>query len=70
MIYHLKIAIRNLSRDGMYSIINIGGLAIAMAASVLLLVWIYHEWSYDRFHDKEKQLYSVWSRVQFNGPLE
>ena len=70
LLYHLKIAIRNLSRDGMYSIINIGGLTIAMAASVLLLVWIYHEWSYDRFHDKEKQLYSVWSRVQFNGPLE
>ena len=67
MFYHLKIAIRNLKRDGMFSIINIGGLAIGMAAAILILAWIYHEWSYDRFHKKEKQLYVAYNRAMQDG---
>ena len=64
--FHLKIMLRNLQRGGIYSAINIGGLAIGMAASILLLLWIHHEWSYDRFHEKEKQLYQVWFRVKYD----
>ena len=70
MFYNLKIAIRNLRRGGIYSAINIGGLAIGMAATILLFVWIYNEWSYDRFHTKEKQLYQVWSRATNSGVVE
>ena len=51
--FHLKIMLRNLQRGGIYSVINIGGLAIGMAAAILILAWIHHEWSYDRFHAKE-----------------
>ncbi len=57
--YHLKIMLRNLRMGGIYSAINVGGLAIGMAAAILILTWIYHEWSYDRFHAKEKNLYAV-----------
>ena len=70
MCYHLKIMLRNLRFGGIYSVINIGGLAIGMAAAILILVWIHHEWSYDRFHVKEKQLYQVWNRVPSNGSIE
>ena len=69
MFYNLKIFLRNLRRGGIYSAINVGGLAIGMAAAVLILAWIYHEWSYDRFHTKEKQLYVVYSRATFDGSL-
>jgi ABC-type antimicrobial peptide transport system permease subunit len=62
MLYNLKIMLRNLKRDKFYSAINIGGLAIGMAASALLLAWVYNQWSYDRFHAKAKQLYLVWDR--------
>jgi ABC-type antimicrobial peptide transport system permease subunit len=61
--FQLKIILRNLRRGGVYSVINIGGLAIGMAAAILILAWIYHEWSYDRFHTKEKQLYVVYYRA-------
>ena len=60
--FQFKINLRNLRRGGIYSAINIGGLAIGMAAAILILTWIYHEWSYDRFHAKEKQLYLVYNR--------
>jgi hypothetical protein len=70
MFFHLKIFLRSLRRDTFYAAINIGGLAIGMAAAILILIWIYHEWSYDRFHAKEKQLYQVWYRVKYDGPVE
>ena len=69
MFFHLKIIIRNLQRGGIYSYINVGGLAIGMAAAILILTWIYHEWSYDRFHAKEKLLYVAYNRAVFDGKL-
>ena len=70
MFYHLKIMLRNLQRGGVYSVINVGGLAIGMAAAILILAWIYHEWSYDRFHAKEKNLYTVYNRFNIDGNVE
>ena len=67
MFYNLKIILRNIRRGGIYSAINVGGLAIGMAAAILILSWIYHEWSYDRFHTKEKQLYVAYNRATFDG---
>jgi ABC-type antimicrobial peptide transport system permease subunit len=69
MFFHLKIMLRNLQRGGIYSAINIGGLAVGMAAAILILAWIYHEWSYDRFHAKEKHLYVAYNRNTFDGTL-
>ncbi|MDR2233608.1 MAG: ABC transporter permease [Tannerella sp.] len=69
MFYHLKIIIRGLRRGGIYSAINIGGLAIGIAAAMLILAWIWHEWSYDRFHAKEKQLYIAYSRAKYADGL-
>jgi len=60
--FNLKIMLRNLRRGGIYSAINIGGLAIGMAASALLLSWVLNQWSYDRFHTKTKQIHQVWYR--------
>ena len=68
--YNIKIILRNLQRGGLYSAINIGGLAIGMAAAILILAWIYHEWSYDRFHAKEKQLYVAYNRSTLDGEIQ
>ena len=70
MFFQLKIILRNLRRGGIYSAINIGGLAIGMAAAILIFAWIYHEWSYDRFHKKEKQLYEVYDNITFDGKIQ
>ena len=68
--YHIKIILRNLRRGGIYSLINIGGLAIGMTAAILILTWINHEWSYDRFHTKEKNLYVVYWRATYDGEIQ
>jgi len=56
---YLKIAFRNLSRQKFFSTINIVGLAIGLACSILLSLWIYDEYSYDRFHQNGKNIYRV-----------
>jgi len=67
--YNIKIILRNLQRGGIYSVINIGGLAVGMAASALLLIWVFNQWSCDRFHEKAKQIYQVWDRSTSNGQV-
>jgi putative ABC transport system permease protein len=56
---YFKIAYRNLIRHKAYSIINISGLAIGMAASILILLWVQNELSYDRFHKNADQIYRI-----------
>lgn len=56
---NLKIAYRNLIRNKGYSFINISGLAIGMACTILLLIWVNHELSYDKFHKDNSKLYQV-----------
>ncbi len=59
MFYHLKIAFRNLRRNGLYSTINITGLTISLAACILMIIWVYDELSYDRFHANKENIYLV-----------
>lgn len=56
---YLKVALRNLFRQKAFSFINISGLAIGMACSILILLWVQHELSYDRFHSNTDNLYRV-----------
>jgi putative ABC transport system permease protein len=64
---HLKLAFRGLLRDHVYSFINIGGLAVGIAASVLLLLWVQDELSFDAFHKKADRLYKVNANFDNNG---
>ncbi len=56
---YLKIALRSILRHKAYSIINISGLAIGMASSVLILLWVRSELSYDRWHRHAGQIYRI-----------
>ena len=64
-----KIAVRNLWRKKGFSLINITGLAIGMAAAILILLWIQNEISYDQFHTNKERIYEVWNRVPIDGKL-
>jgi putative ABC transport system permease protein len=55
----LKIAFRIIIRHKAYSSINIAGLAIGIASSILILLWVQNELSYDRFHANAGQLYRI-----------
>ena len=67
---YLKIALRNLLRNRGFSAINILGLSVGMASAVLILLWMYNEISYDRFHRNADQLYAAWNRGTFDGKLQ
>ena len=56
---YLKIAIRNLFRQKAHSFINIAGLAIGMTCSMLILLWVQDELSYDRFNERADRLCRV-----------
>ena len=64
-----KIAYRNLWRSKGFSAINIFGLAIGMAAAMLIFIWIQNELSYDRFHSNRATLYEAWNREVFDEKL-
>ncbi|WAC14631.1 ABC transporter permease [Dyadobacter pollutisoli] len=67
---YFKIAFRNLLRNKGFSAINISGLAVGMASSLLILLWIYNEVNYDKFHSKKDYLYHAWNRGVFDGKLQ
>ena len=56
---YLKIALRNISRNKLYSGLNIVGLAIGLACCILILLYVHDELSYDRFHDNADNIYRV-----------
>ncbi|GAB4046638.1 ABC transporter permease [Spirosoma litoris] len=64
---YVKIAWRNLMRAKGYASLNIAGLAVGMAASALIFLWIQSELTYDRFYTKTDRLFQVYNRDIFNG---
>jgi ABC-type antimicrobial peptide transport system permease subunit len=63
------ITLRNLFKNGFYSFINIAGLAIGITCSILILLWVKDETSYDKFHPKADRLYQVWVKAFFDGKI-
>jgi putative ABC transport system permease protein len=64
-----KIAYRSLLRSKGFSIINITGLAIGMAAAILILLWIQSEINFDDFHTNKSRIYQVWNKVKQEGEI-
>ena len=60
---YLKIAFRNIVRHKAFAAINIIGLAIGMACSIFILLWVQNEKSYDRFHI-QIQSGSIWIQIE------
>jgi putative ABC transport system permease protein len=54
------VAFRNITRQKAYAIINILGLAIGLACSILIVLFITHELSYDKFHEKGDRIYRLY----------
>jgi len=66
---YIKIAWRSLLKNKGFSFINIAGLAIGMAAAMLITLWIQNEISFDRFHNKIDNLYVAYNRANFEGEI-
>jgi ABC-type antimicrobial peptide transport system permease subunit len=66
---YLKIAWRNIQRSKGYAFINIAGLGIGMAASILILIWVQFELSVDRFHENSDRIFAVWRNTEMQGEI-
>jgi putative ABC transport system permease protein len=66
---YLKIAFRNLWKYKGFSIINIAGLAIGMAACLLILQYVSFKLSYDQFNNNAKDIYRVVNDRYQDGKL-
>jgi ABC-type antimicrobial peptide transport system permease subunit len=66
---YIKIAWRNIINHPTYSLINVGGLAMGMAVTILIGLWVHGELSYDgNFKNKEK-IGQFWQHQTFNGKV-
>ena len=66
---YIKTTLRMLGRNKSYSFINIFGLAIGIASSILILLWVQYEYSYDHFASNHERIYQVKVNFTYNGTV-
>ena len=64
---YIKITLRNLWRNKFYSLINIIGLSIGIICSILIVLYVQHELSYDKHHENYKRIYRLDSDFSISG---
>jgi putative ABC transport system permease protein len=67
LINYLKIFFRNLLKQGTYSILNIGGLAIGIASSFIILIYVIQESSYEKHFNDYGQVYRIATKFMTMG---
>ena len=65
----VKVSFRKMRRQKWYSLISVSGLAIGIACSVLIFLWVRHELSYDRFHNNAENIYRVIMEDNLNDSI-
>jgi putative ABC transport system permease protein len=66
---YLKVAWRSLLRNKSHSFINIAGLSVGLACSLLILLWVQNELSIDAFHKNSSRLFTVYGVVHNNHEI-
>jgi putative ABC transport system permease protein len=56
---NLKIAWRNLMKDRQFTLLNLLGLSSGIACTLLIYLWVHDEYQFDKFHEKDSQLYQL-----------
>lgn len=64
---YLKIALRNIKKHRGYSFINISGLAIGIASSILIFLFVVYELSYDKFYENKEDIYRIAMKARFGN---
>jgi putative ABC transport system permease protein len=61
--HHFAYAIRHLTKNKQYTLLNLFGLSVGLACFALIGSWVKSELSYDRFHEKSSRIYRVVSKL-------
>ncbi len=68
--HFLKTAFRNIYRNRIYSAVNIAGLAVGIAATLFITLWVIDEYGFDRFHDHPERTYLFFKKYYKEGQIE
>ena len=66
---YLLTALRNFAKNKFYTFINIAGLSIGTTCSILILLWVFDELTYDKFLTKSDRLYQVWVNSYYDNKI-
>jgi len=64
---YLKVILRNIKRNRVYSVINIAGLSLAIALCLLITLFVKDEFAFDHFHKKIDSIYYLRSKIVFGN---
>ncbi len=64
---YIKITFRNLQKNKVFSLINISGLTIGLAAFWLIALFVADELSFDRYHENADRIYRVVQHAKWDG---
>lgn len=67
---YFLLAWRNVTKNKAFSVINIAGLALGMACSLLIMLWVNDERSVDSFHVNGDRLYALYERQYHDGLID
>ncbi len=66
----LKISLRNFVRQPVQSFLNVLGLSAGFMCAFLILLWVVHEFSFDRFHHDNENIYKIITHVESDGGIQ
>ncbi len=64
---YLKVALRNIRRQKLYSAVNILGLSVGVSATLIIYIYIKNQYSYEAFWKDHDQIYRVTTKVNVSG---
>jgi putative ABC transport system permease protein len=64
---YFLLALRNHTRNKFYTAINVVGLAIGISSCIVIMLFVQHELSYDRFNEKADRIYRVNTEIKFGA---
>lgn len=67
---YIKVAIRNILKTKLYSFLNIVGLAIGLAGTILIILYTNHQLTYDSYHQSSDRIYRITSEFTMEGKVE
>lgn len=69
MLTNLKLALRGLVRNKVFTIVNLLGLSVSLVVCLLIFHFVRYEWSYDRFHKNAPSIYRVATKVTLSDEV-
>lgn len=64
---YLIITVRNLKKHRIHSLVNLSGMTIGLACTIMILLWVQDELRYDRFHARANRIFRVSTKDEKNS---